>query len=115
MSKHHYDHIRANDRFHELVRRKSRLSWTLTAIIIVAYFSFILTIAFFPELLGTPLSEGSVITWGIPAGIGIILLTFVITGIYVHRANTLFDTLMGGVVDASNDHVDSMQDKEDRA
>lgn len=110
MSRHHYDHIRANENFHSLVRQKTRLSWTLTAIILIAYFGFILTIAFYPEILGRPISDGSVITWGLPVGIGIILLTFIITGIYVYRANTLFDSLMGDVVDASNVHVNSMQD-----
>ena len=32
-------------------------------------------------------------TWGIPVGIGIIVFTVIITGIYVHRANSEFDDL----------------------
>ncbi len=37
---------------------------------LASYFAFILVIAFDPKLLGSPLSAGSVTTWGIPAGLG---------------------------------------------
>ena len=109
MSKHHYDHIRGNDKFHQLVAQKSKLSWSLIALMMLVYYSFILVIAFFPEWLGTPLSSDSTLTWGMPVGIGIILFTFIITGIYVHRANNLYDMLMQKVIDASHEHVDEMQ------
>lgn len=109
MSRHHYDHILANDRFHELVAEKSRLEWTLAAMMMLVYYGFILVIAYFPEWLGTPLSADTSISWGLPVGIGIIVFTFVITGVYVHRANTLYDRLMQNVIDASNLHVDGMQ------
>ena len=56
------------------------------------YFSFILVIAFAPEVLGRPLGSSS-ITLGIPVGIGIIVLAFALTGWYVHRANARFDIL----------------------
>lgn len=108
MSRHHYDHIRGNDKFHELVAKKSRQSWSLAALMLLVYYSFILVIAFFPEWLGTPLSQNSILTWGLLIGIAIILFTFAITGIYVHRANNLFDTLMQDVIDASHEHVDAM-------
>ena len=108
MSKHHYDHVRANDEFHDLVAQKSKLSWSLAALMMLVYYSFIMIVAFAPTLLGRPISDGSVISWGLPVGIGIILFTFIITGIYVHRANTLYDGLMQKVIDASQVHVDGM-------
>ncbi len=114
MSKHHYDHIRANEKFHELVVQKSRLSWSLVALMMFVYYSFILVIAFFPELLGQPLAANSTLTWGLPVGIGIILFTFFITGVYVYKANNLYDSLMQRVIDASHEHVNSLQqEKED--
>jgi hypothetical protein len=58
-----------------------------------ALLAFILLIAFAPGWLGTPLSEGSSITRGIPVGIGLIVSAFVLTGIYVFRANGEFDEL----------------------
>ncbi|HDT5890066.1 TPA: DUF485 domain-containing protein, partial [Aeromonas dhakensis] len=38
-------------------------------------------------------SEGSSVTRGIPVGIGLILSAFVLTGVYVFRANGEFDEL----------------------
>ena len=105
MSRHHYDHIRSNPEFHKLVAQKSRLSWTLAALMMLVYYSFILVIAFFPEWLGTPIIANSTMTWGMPVGIGIILFTFIITGVYVYRANNTFDSLMQDVIDASHEHV----------
>jgi uncharacterized membrane protein (DUF485 family) len=60
---------------------------------LVIYYGFILVIAFAPKVLGTPLSAGSVITVGIPVGLGVIVSAFVLTGIYVARANSQFDRL----------------------
>lgn len=103
MSKHHYAAIRNNDKFRELVSKRSRLSWTLTSLILLVYYSFILVIAFFPDLFGVPVGAGNTITWGIVIGLGVILFTFVITGIYVHRANTEFDKLLHELVNATQD------------
>lgn len=112
MSRHHYDHIRSNDKFHELVVSKSKLSWSLAALMLLVYYSFILVIAFYPEWLGTPLSGDGILTWGLVVGIAIILFTFAITGVYVHRANNLYDGLMQDVIDASHRHVESMAEEE---
>lgn len=110
MSKHHYDHIRDNEKFHELVAQKSRLSWILTAMILVVYYSFIIVVAFAPQWLGTPLNANTTLTWGLPVGISIILFTFLITGIYVYRANNRYDSLMQKIIDASHLHFDAMSD-----
>lgn len=93
MSDELYRKIESNPRFRELVRRRGRFAWTLSALMLGLYIGFILAIAFVPEWLGTPIAAGSMITWGIPAGIGIILSAFVLTGIYVWRANGEFDRL----------------------
>jgi uncharacterized membrane protein (DUF485 family) len=76
--------------------------------ILIVYYSFILVIAFSPALFGIPVSDGGIVTWGIVIGLGVILFTFIITGIYVYRANTIFDKLLVDVVDASQVHVDSL-------
>lgn len=79
--------------FRELERKRSRLGWTLTAITLALYFGFILLVAFAPASLATPLG-GMTMTLGLPAGVGIILASILMTGIYVHRANTEFDELV---------------------
>lgn len=85
--------ITRNPQYMRLVHVRRRLSFVLSLIMLVAYVSFILLIAFKPAVLGTPIAEGSPITLGIPMGLGLILLAFVITGIYVRLSNTLFDPL----------------------
>jgi len=93
--------ISANPKFAELVRKKSSFGWTLSVVMLVIYYGFILVIAYAPALLGTPLSEGGVMTVGIPVGVFIILSAFVLTGIYVRRANGEFDDLTSQVVEES--------------
>ena len=77
--------------FKSLTKRKSFVSWILSAVTLLIYFSFILLIAFFPEGLGIRISDESIITVGIPIGVSIILLAFASTGIYVFIANREFD------------------------
>lgn len=87
------DRIKNDPDYIHLVRVRSRFAWILTIVMLVIYFGFVLVIAFDPSLLGTPLSAGSVTTIGIPIGVGVILSAFILTGIYVRRANSEFDEL----------------------
>ncbi len=98
MQDHTIERIQQNPKFQELVRKKSSLSWLLSFVMLAIYYGFILVIAFSPATLGQSLS-GGVTTIGIPIGIMIILSVFVITGIYVRRANTEFDQLTREVVE----------------
>jgi uncharacterized membrane protein (DUF485 family) len=84
--------IHADPEFRALQRARARLSWLLAGAMCAAFFAFILVIAFAPELFAVPLGPHTVITRGIPLGVGIILLGFVLTGIYVWRANGEFDS-----------------------
>jgi len=93
MTKEMIEHIRNNPKYQMLVKKRSRFAWTLSIIMLVVYYAFILTIAFDPQLLGTPLEEGKVTTVGIPVGIAIIIIAFALTGVYVKRANSEFDDL----------------------
>ena len=56
------------------------------------YYGFILLVAFDKPLLASRQGEG-VTTLGMPIGLGVIVFTIVITGIYVRRANSEFDRL----------------------
>ena len=93
-----YKRVRNNPKFSKLVKKRSSLAWRFSAIIFVVYYSFILFIAFSPETLGQPISNG-VTTIGIPVGISIILLCILLTGIYVKRANNEFDKLINDIKD----------------
>jgi uncharacterized membrane protein (DUF485 family) len=91
--------IRNNPKFEELVRKRTAFGWRLSVVMLVIYYLFVLLVAFAPEVLGTPLFEGSVITIGIPLGVVIIVSAFVLTGIYVRRANTEFDELNRQIIE----------------
>ncbi|MEQ4780439.1 DUF485 domain-containing protein [Providencia huaxiensis] len=93
-----YEKVEDNTRFKELVRKRSRFSWLLSIITLVLYVGFIFLIAFDPSWLGTPISEGSYITRGIPVGIGLIVISFVLTGFYVIRANGEYDRLTAEIL-----------------
>ncbi len=92
MSSEIYQRIRNNPRYREEMAKRSRFSWTLAIIVLVIFYGFILIVAFAPQLLAIPLSEGSVTTVGWPIGVGIIALFWLLTGYYVRRANNEFDT-----------------------
>lgn len=81
-----------------LVRKRERFAWILSAIMLGLYSGFILLIAYGPQILGAKLSPGSSITWGIPIGVGLIVSAFVLTGIYVRRANGEFDDLNNAIL-----------------
>jgi uncharacterized membrane protein (DUF485 family) len=87
------EHIKAHPAYGQLSAERLRLGLCLSATMATAYFAYILTVAFRPQALGTPLGAGTVMTWGLLAGVGVIALGFVLTALYVVYANARFDTL----------------------
>jgi uncharacterized membrane protein (DUF485 family) len=90
--------IAEDPKYRELQHKRSRFGWTLTVLMLVVYYGFILLVAFGKPFLSRPISEGVTTTIGIPIGIGVILFTVLITGLYVRRANSEFDDLTDQVV-----------------
>jgi uncharacterized membrane protein (DUF485 family) len=86
------ERVAQDPRYRALVRRRGRFTWTLTAVILAAYFGYILLIAFDKPLLARPIGRG-VTSVGIPLGLGLILLAIVLTALYVRRANRDFDAV----------------------
>jgi uncharacterized membrane protein (DUF485 family) len=69
------DRILHNPKFQEMVSKKRTLSWTLTAIMLFIYVGFMLLVGYNKEFLASSFS-GGVTTWGMPLGLGIIVLSF---------------------------------------
>jgi len=86
------DRIAAHPKYRELKAKRSSCGWTLTALMMIVYYGFILLVAFNKPFLLQKLGSG-VMTLGMPIGLGVIVFTIVITGIYVRRANSEFDDL----------------------
>jgi uncharacterized membrane protein (DUF485 family) len=84
--------VAAHPDYIALKRARTRFGWTLTGLMLIVYYGFILLVAFNKPFLAQRLGDG-VMTVGIPIGLGVILFTVVITVIYVRRANSEYDTL----------------------
>lgn len=83
--------------FEQLHRARRRFSWALTAVMLAAYFGFILTLAFRPDLLALQLVTGQPMSVGIPIGFGMFAFTFAMVAVYVYRTNTVYDRMIADV------------------
>jgi uncharacterized membrane protein (DUF485 family) len=92
------ERIQRQSNYAVLVSERSRWTWTLLSIILVIYASLMSTIAFRPDWLRIPLSAGNAFTIGWPLAVGVILVTWLLMGLYVSRANTRFETLRESIL-----------------
>ena len=95
-------HIQNNPKYHRLIKERDALAWSLTALVLVIYFGFILLVAFAPDFLTRPISTTSVIPIGMLIGVGVIVASVVLTGIYVYRANNFYDPLILEIIQESS-------------
>ena len=93
-----YEALQKNPKYRQLVKERSALGRRLSAAMLVIYFGFILLVGYAPKFLATPLGAG-VMTIGIPIGLLVIVSAFVLTGIYVRRANAQYDPLIRQIVE----------------
>ncbi|WP_345892866.1 DUF485 domain-containing protein [Roseomonas gilardii] len=84
--------ILRNPTFQELVKARSGFAWTLSIVMLAIYLGFILLVAFAHGLMAAPVAGGTT-SMGIVLGLVVIVSAFVLTGIYVARANTRFDEM----------------------
>ena len=85
------DRISSNPTFRTLVAERTRFGWILTILMLIVYFGFIGLIAFDKALLATKVAGTA--SLGLFLGVFVIVFAFVLTGVYVARANTRFDRL----------------------
>jgi cation/acetate symporter len=93
-----YERMRANPKFRELVTRRGRFAWTLAIVVLTMFYGFVMIVAFNPGALGQPIAEGSKLTVGVAAELFMFIFFWVLTAVYVRRANTEFDALTQEVV-----------------
>ena len=86
------DKIQRHPKYLELRKKRNSFGWMLTLVMMVVYYGYIALIAFNKPFLAQPIGAG-VTSLGIPIGMGVIIFTILITGIYVRRANSEFDDL----------------------
>ncbi|MDR0776335.1 MAG: DUF485 domain-containing protein [Azonexus sp.] len=98
MSSAMYERMRANPKFQELVTRRGRFAWVLSIIVLTMFYGFVMVVAFSPATLGQPIAEGSKVTVGVAVELFMFIFFWVLTALYVRRANTEFDVLTQEVV-----------------
>lgn len=90
--------IKSNPKYAELVRKRTGFARILSIAMLAIYFGFVLLVAFNKAFLATPIGSG-VTTIGIPLGVFVIVSAFLLTGIYVKRANGEFDAITKEIID----------------
>ena len=93
--------IQNHPKYAQLRKQRNTFGWFLTVLTLIVYYGFIALIAFNKPFLAQPLGDG-VTTLGIPLGMGVIVFTIVITGIYVNRANQRYDALTQAILKDAN-------------
>lgn len=91
------ERVAEDPRYAALARERARFAWTLSAIVVGLFMAFILVIALDKALFATPIA-GMVTTWGIPAGIGLILLAIASIALFTWRANRRWDPAMAAIL-----------------
>lgn len=92
------DKLQSLPEYQELISKRQKVVWPLAVLILLAYFGFILVIAFKPALFGMSLA-GGVTSVGIVAGLLLIFFVFAVTGFYVHYANKKLEPLTHKIQD----------------
>lgn len=72
-----------------IARRRSRIALALTSAMLATYFGFLLLIAWDKPALGVLVAPG--LSWGILLGALVIVVAWLLTGIYVRWANRHYD------------------------
>lgn len=89
--------ISAHPKYLELKAKRSSFGWWLTLAGMLAYYGFILLVAFNKPLLAQKIGTG-ITTLGMPLGVAVIVFTIIITWVYIRRANSEFDSLTEQIV-----------------
>ena len=85
--------IRSNPKFAKMVGKRTRFAILLSLIVLVPYYTYMLLVSLQPQIFAAKISEGSVITIGWPIAALIVIGGWLLTGVYVNRANSEFDAL----------------------
>ena len=85
--------IRANPKFAELVGKRTRFAIILSLVVLVPYYTFMFLVSTQPQIFAAKLGETGPITIGWPVAALFIIGGWLLTGVYVSRANGEFDSI----------------------
>jgi uncharacterized membrane protein (DUF485 family) len=99
--------IWSNQKFHSLVRRRNRFMWLLFALTLVLFFGFTFLLMFMPSLMSIPIWPGATTKIGIPLGMGVVFISFVLTGVYVYVTNRVFDPMTKEILEEARKAINA--------
>jgi uncharacterized membrane protein (DUF485 family) len=83
------------DELESIAKGRWRVAVVLTGAMLVTYFGFILLVAYRKAALGALVAPG--LSWGILLGALVIVVAWVLTGIYVRWANRTYDAALAKI------------------
>ncbi len=87
------DRLKDDPQYQELVRRQGRMSFLLSAIIITVNGLFIVALITGGDLFATRVTPNTEFRFGMIAALGIMVLTVILTALYVRRCNQILEPL----------------------
>lgn len=81
--------------FKKLVKNRWNISLAFTVIMLFVYIGFLLVVAYDKEVLKMPLGDS--LNLAIVVGLGIIIFSWLITGVYVYWANNYYDAAVSEI------------------
>lgn len=93
-----YERVRANPKFQEIKARRSRFAWSLAAVVLAGYYGFMMIVAFAPSLIAVKVAPGWTLSIGYPIVAVIIVGAWLLTGLYIRRANGEFEEVTRQIV-----------------
>lgn len=82
--------------FKELVTRRWTIAVILTVMVFITYYGFVLVVGMSKSTLSQKI--GTVTTLGIPVAIAVIVISFILTVMYVLWANTRYDSMSAQIL-----------------
>ena len=92
------DRVAKNPKFLEFVAKRNTYSIIMSILGALAYYGFIVMVAYDPAFMAQKISPGATMSVGIPLGVGVIVFTIILTWIYVRRANSEFDDTNAAII-----------------
>lgn len=86
-----------NPKYQELLQRRNRISLSFFAVTLIIYASFILTLAFDPELFARPVGDLTM-SIGVLTATLVLISASILVALYVYISNKIFDPLLNAVI-----------------
>lgn len=81
-----------DESFRKMISTRTKIVTLLTVLTLVIYFGFIFLLAFGKDLMASRITEN--ITVGLPLGVAVIVLSWLLTYIYATWANGKYDDMV---------------------